>query len=79
MANTSDLIERIESLEKRIKNIENQLKTGSEIKCPKCGEYQFFVEQSYSTSQGKRLGIHDRRDYKCKSCGFEETQIAPMK
>ena len=60
-------------LEKRIAELENKLNNSSEIKCPSCGAYQYFVIGT-KPHKNKSLSIMGVKiiSYKCKKCDFED-------
>lgn len=66
---------KVIELEKRIIEIENKFDTSSEIKCPACGIYQYFVIESkpHPSRGAAAIGLVLRK-YKCKKCKFEETK-----
>ena len=63
-------------LEKRIVELENKFNTSSEIKCPSCGAYQYFVIEA-KPHKNKGLSTMGVKiiSYKCKNCDFKDEDI----
>jgi len=66
-----DLPKRVDDIDRKIVDIENKLSSSSEIKCPACGEYKYFVVSSIKDKNMGDMGTVTRK-YKCKACGFSE-------
>ena len=69
----SSLPEKVDSLEKRLADLETKMAGGGE-KCPRCGEYSFAVVSSRPHPiYGDMGGIE--RTYECKACGLSEKKL----
>jgi ribosomal protein S27AE len=65
--------ERVDTLEKRIAELEAKLQRAPGEACPKCGEWEFRTA-STSPAGGPLAGMGAlNRELKCGACGYTET------
>lgn len=65
---------RVDKLEARVKDLEDQLSGGVGDRCPSCGKPSFMVESSKPDDVFGEGGAI-RRMYKCSQCGYEEERM----
>jgi hypothetical protein len=69
-----ELPQRVESLEKRIAELENKPISTGDV-CPKCKNKTFELISTRKHPVFGDAGVHERF-YKCSKCEFEETKTA---
>jgi len=67
-----ELPEKIESLEKRIGELENKPVPTGDV-CPKCKKETFELVSNKKHPTFGEVGVYERY-YKCSNCEFEETK-----
>jgi predicted nucleic-acid-binding Zn-ribbon protein len=68
--------DRVDTLEKRVAELEDRLRRAPGLACPKCGAYDFRTESSEAFGL---MGASTRRNMKCGDCGYTEQRVEHSK